>query len=178
MDCTFGAVGGGYELAFERRLEHPPEKVWRVLTEKDLLQQWFPCHIVGEWVVGETLRFEFQHGEGDGLPEGDLRGEVLTVDPPKLLEFTWGQHQYRFELSPDGDGCHLRFTETLADPSQGARNAAGWEMCFENLDAIMQGVEIALFAFEVWQGKFDKYVKKFEPEMGPQQGPPENYPGS
>ncbi len=45
-------------------------------------------------------------------------------------------------------------------------------MCFENFDAILQGVEVALFVFEVWQGKFEKYVKKFEPELGAQQGPP------
>ncbi len=176
MDCTFTAVGDGYELAFERRLNHPPEKVWRVLTERDLLRQWFPCDVLGEWKVGEGLQFVFQHGEGDGLPEEDLRGEVLAVDPPKLLEFSWGKYRYRCELSPEGDGCLLRFTESLADPSEGARTAAGWEMCFENFEAILQGVEVALFVYEAWQAKFEKYVRKFEPEMGPQQGPPENHP--
>ena len=132
--------------------------------------------VLGEWKVGEGLQFEFQHGEGDGLPEEDLRGEVLAVDPPKLLEFSWGKYRYRCELSPEGDGCLLRFTESSADPSQGACHAAGWEMCFENFEAILQGVEVALFVYEAWQAKFEKYVRKFEPEMGPQQGPPENHP--
>ena len=51
-------------------------------------------------------------------------------------------------------------------------------MCFENFEAILQGVEVALFVYEAWQAKFEKYVRKFEPEMGPQQGPPENHPNS
>ena len=28
-------------LVFERQLPHPPEKVWRALTENSLLEQWF-----------------------------------------------------------------------------------------------------------------------------------------
>ena len=33
MDATVTKRGQLYVLALERRLEHPPEKVWRVLTE-------------------------------------------------------------------------------------------------------------------------------------------------
>ncbi len=176
MDCKFTRGGEKFELSFERRLEHPPEKVWRVLTERELLRQWFPCDVEGEWKVGKDLRYTFLHGEGAGLSEEELRGEVLTVDPLRLLEFSWGKYLYRCELSAEGDGCRLRFVESLTDSSEGARSAAGWEMCFENLELILQGVEAAMFVYEVWQGKFERYVKKFEPEMGPQQGPPENHP--
>ena len=177
MDCEFTRVDDRFELTLERKLAHPVEKVWRVLTEPELLCQWFPCDVVGEWKVGADLQFIFRHGEGEGLSEEELRGKVLAVEPPHLLEFSWGQHHFRCQLTADGDGCHLRFTESLTDPSQGARNAAGWEMCFENTEAVLQGVEVALFVYEVWKTKFEKYVKKFEPEMGPQQGPPENHPG-
>ncbi|UMG93452.1 SRPBCC domain-containing protein [Nocardioides sp. TF02-7] len=34
-------------LRFERRLAHPPEKVWRALTESEHLRHWFPADIVG-----------------------------------------------------------------------------------------------------------------------------------
>lgn len=177
MDCRFTRVGERFEFAFERRFAHPPQKVWRVLTERELLQQWFPCDVAGEWKPGEELRFTFLHGEHEGLPEEDLRGEVLNVDPPRLLEFRWGKYLYRCELSADGEGCRLQFTESLTDSSEGARSAAGWEMCFENFELILQGVEVAAFSVEVWQSKFESYVKRFEPEMGPQQGPPKSWSG-
>ena len=53
------------------------------------LRQWFPCDVEGEWSVGSELQFTFLHGEGEGLSDEELRGEVLTVDPPHLLEFRW-----------------------------------------------------------------------------------------
>ena len=68
MDATLTKNGPRYTLGLERHLAHPPEKVWRVLTERDLLKQWFPCDVEGEWKVGTALRFNFLHGEGDGPP--------------------------------------------------------------------------------------------------------------
>ncbi len=178
MQATFKKVGGRYMLELERRLAHSPEKVWRVLTERELLRQWFPSDIEGEWKAGAGLKFIFLHGEGEGLSEEELRGEVLTVDPPRLLEFRWGDHLLRCELIAEGDGCRLLFSETLGDASTGARDAAGWEMCFDNLDLLLQGVSPASFALDVWRGKFEQYVKKFEPVAGPQQGMPENHPAA
>ena len=178
MDAKLEKNGPMYTLGLERRLAHPPEKVWRVLTERELLKQWFPCDVEGEWKPGAKLVFTFLHGEGEGLPEEDLRGEVLTVDPPRLLEYRWGKHVLRCELIAEKDGCRLLFSESFADPSWGARNAAGWEMCLENLDLLLQGAALARFAVDVWQKKFARYVKKFEPEMGPQQGMPETHPAA
>ena len=60
----------------------------------------------------------------------------------------------------------------------GARNAAGWDMCFDNLELLLRGVMVAKFAVDVWRGKFEGYVKKFQPQVGPQQGLPENHPAA
>ena len=100
MGATLERDGRAYTLKVERPLPHPPEKVWRVLTERELLRQWFPCDVEGDWQVGAKLRFHFLHGEGEGLPEEDLHGEVLRVDPPRLIEFRWGAHVLRYELEP------------------------------------------------------------------------------
>lgn len=174
MECSLNPVNDGFELVIERRFAHPPAKVWRVLTERALLKQWFPCDIEGEWTPGSKLRFIFLNDEDKGLSEEELRGEVLFVDPPNRLEFSWGKYRYVCELTADGAGCLLRFTEKLNDPSEGARSATGWEFCFENFDAILQGAEIAIFAYDLFMPKFKKYVKKFEPVFGPQQGIAEN----
>ncbi len=176
MDASLTESGGRYTLALERRLSHPPAEAWRVLTEKELLHQWFPAHVAGEWKVGAELRFEFQHGEGDGLSEEELRGEVLTVEPERLLEFRWGTHVLRCELIPDGDGCRLLFSENFEDASMGARNAAGWEWCLQNLETLLEGGALAKFVMDVWRGRFEHYVATFRPQFGDQQGPPETHP--
>ena len=175
MEATLEQDGPRYTLLVERRLAHAPEKVWRVLTERELLKQWFPCDVEGEWRVGAELRFIFLHGEGEGLSDEELRGEVLSVEQPRLIEFRWGTHLLKLELTPDADGCRLRLSENFEDPSLGARNAAGWEMCLENLDLLIEGASLVKFAVEVWRAKFERYVTKFEPAVGPQQGPPEGH---
>ena len=175
-EASLNKDGKRYTLLLQRRLPHSVEKVWRVLTERELLRQWFPCDVEGDWVVGAPLRFTFLHGEGDGLSEEELSGEVLAVDPPRYLEFTWGEHLYRCRLTNEADGCTLAFSDSFDDPSMGARNAAGWELCLQNLDLLLEGAAVAKFAVDAWQEKFERYVKKFEKQAGPQQGMPEDYP--
>jgi len=172
MDATLTKAGSSLRLGLERHLAHAPEKVWRVLTERELIKLWFPCDIQGDWKVGAALRFEFLHGEGEGLTEDQLRGEVLAVEPPRLLEFRWGNGVIRYELIPDGDGCRLLLSETLDDASWGARDAAGWEMCLDNLELLIEGGTLARFTWDAWRAKFEHYKKKFEPEHGPQDEPP------
>jgi len=171
MDATLEKDGHRYVLMVERRLAHPPERVWQVVTDRELVRQWFPCEIEGEWRVGAPLRFHFLQGEGEGLPDEDLRGEVVAIDEPWLLEYRWGSHFLKYEIESDGDGCRFRLFESFEDPSWGARNAAGWEMCLENLDLILEGAAAAKFAAEVWKTKFRRYVAKFEPAFGAQDDP-------
>ena len=178
MDARFSKTGSSFTLSLERTLAHPPEKVWRALTERELLKQWFPCDVEGEWKVGAPLVFTFLRGEGEGLSEDDMRGEVLAVDPPRLLEFRWGQDRIRCELVPEGDGCRLLLSNSFGDASWGARNAVGWEFCIDNLSALLEGAALAQFGIDVWKVNFAKYVAKFEPEFGAQQDMPEDHPAA
>ena len=172
MDATLEKTAStpAYTLSLTRRFGHPPEKVWRAVTERDLLKQWFPCDVVGKWAVGEELEFVFPPEQSEGIEDVDLQGEVLAVDEPRKLEFRWGRHELLFELEPDGDGCRFRLSERFNDKAWGARNAAGWEMCIENLDLILEGAGIAKFAADVWRGKFDHYAEKFLDLVGPRGG--------
>jgi hypothetical protein len=40
----------------------------------------------------------------------------------------------------------------------------------------LEGAAAARFVADVWKSRFARYVKKFEPDAGPQQGMPENHP--
>ena len=49
---TLDRDGERFVLTFRRRLAHPPERVWRALTEPEHLEHWFPTTIDGERAAG------------------------------------------------------------------------------------------------------------------------------
>jgi len=105
---TLEQVDDQWLVRFTRAVPHPPEKVWRALTEPEHLAGWFPTEIIGERAAGAALRFEFRDGEGPGFD-----GTMITYDPPRLLEFFWGEDLLRFELEPTDEGTLLTLTDTL-----------------------------------------------------------------
>jgi uncharacterized protein YndB with AHSA1/START domain len=146
-------------LRFVRRLPHPPEKVWRALTEPEHLRNWFPTDIHGDRRTGATLRFTFREGEG---PE--LEGHMLAYEPHDLLELQWGDDEIlRFELTPvdDGAATELRFANTFGDVGKAARDGAGWHHCLDNLDADLIG---APKLEDRWREVQDWYVQNLPPE--------------
>jgi uncharacterized protein YndB with AHSA1/START domain len=134
VNGTLHTVDGRPTLRFERRLEHPVEKVWQALTEPQQLSKWFPQDIEGDFTAGGRLRFLFREGE---WPAFD--GEVVEVDPPRVLAYLWGEDVLRFELAPDGDGCLLVFTDTIVDLGKAARDGAGWDVCLGALTSALDG---------------------------------------
>jgi uncharacterized protein YndB with AHSA1/START domain len=74
-----------WEVRFTRRLPHPPEKVWRAITEPAHLEAWFPTTIDGERKAGAPLTFDFGKKEVDAM-----HGEMRAFDPPHVMELSWG----------------------------------------------------------------------------------------
>lgn len=153
-------------VRLERRLADPPEAVWRALTEREQLRTWFPTDVVvdgGEWSVGATISFPFPPEEATDI---QFSGEVLEVDEPNALGFTWGDDSnLRFQLSPDGDGTRLVLIDELP-PEGAARKAAGWDRCLDRLAGLEPDAD-------GWQPLFEHYTAAFEPALGPQLGPPD-----
>ena len=155
-------------VRLQRRLPDPPHVVWAAITERERLRAWFPCDVLvagGAWVPGATISFPFPADVIDMT----LTGEVLEVDEPRLLAFTWGEETLTFELSPDGDGTLLALTDELP-ANAAARNAAGWDSCLDRL----AGLEPAS---DSWRRRFDSYAADFEPLIGHQDGPPADFKG-
>ena len=167
-DATLLTQGAQPAVRLERHLPDPPAVVWQALTDREQLRSWFPCDVIvegGRWQVGAALTFPFP----PDVIDMTLTGQVLEVDEPYLLVYTWGEETLRFELAPDGDGTRLVLTDELP-ASAAARNAAGWDSCLDRL----QGGEPA---GDAWRARFDIYSASFEPTLGPQEGPPASYQG-
>jgi uncharacterized protein YndB with AHSA1/START domain len=161
-------VGDAWKVRYTRTLAHPPEKVWRSLTEPEHLRAWFPTDIEGDWSPGSKLRFVFREDEGP-----DFDGEVLAVEPPRLLELRWGDEVLRFELQPTSEGTALTFVVTFDDVGKAARDGAGWHQCLDLLGHELDGRTPQPDAKESWKPLFELYKERFGPEasaIGPPEG--------
>lgn len=107
-------------------LPHPPARVWRALTDPELLTAWLMPNEGFAPVVG--TRFVFR---ADPEPQAGFSGlvecEVLEVDPGRLLRISWASRDagldtiVTWRLEPEGTGTRLLLTRTgfdLDDPGQ------------------------------------------------------------
>ncbi|RAZ89729.1 ATPase [Mesorhizobium hawassense] len=67
-------------LSFECDLADPPEKVWRALTEPELLAAWL---MPNDIKAKAGSRFAFAG------PDAPIECEVLETEPGKLLRYSW-----------------------------------------------------------------------------------------
>jgi predicted 3-demethylubiquinone-9 3-methyltransferase (glyoxalase superfamily)/uncharacterized protein YndB with AHSA1/START domain len=118
-------------LRFERVLRHPPERVWSALTDVDDLCHWHPSPFEFERHAGGAVAYEPPAGAAFGP------GVVRTYEPPRVLAHTWGEDELCWELEPCREGTRLVLTHTFEDRLKAARDAAGWELCFRGLVALL-----------------------------------------
>ena len=183
---------GRWQLEFIRRLPHPPEKVWRALTEPEHLAAWFPARIEGERAAGAPLRFVFPESVGTPDPEDpDVKGEMLVYDPPSHLEYRWGEETLRFDVTPEqddlahrgrsgvegaGDGSILTFVNRFDEQGKAARDGAGWHVCLDRLFYHLAGEEPPWDPDKQWRPVHAAYVERLGPEAATI-GPPDWYTG-
>lgn len=94
-------------LKFEAYYPHPPAKVWRALTEPQLIEKWLmPNDFRAE--VGH--RFQFTAPPQPGW-DGKVYCEILECEPPRRLVYSWKNNLIdtfvRFTLREENDGTWL-----------------------------------------------------------------------
>lgn len=126
----------------EREFPHPPEKLWRALTQPHLIAEWL---MKNDFVPVVGHRFSLRGDWG-----GVLDCEVLAVEPGRTLSYTWNfahedaaynlQSVVIFTLTATRTGTHLRVEQSGFRPEQkqahgGAR--AGWQQFFTKLEDVL-----------------------------------------
>ena len=163
------STAAGPCLRFTRHLAHQPEKVWRAITEPEHLREWFPDTIVIErWAVGAPLRFEHA-----SVPEANFDGEILAVEPLRMLEFRWGTDIIRLEVESEGNGTKLTLLDTIEELGKPARDGAGWHTCLDQLEHHLDGTKPAWSVSDRWREIHPSYVEEFGPQaatIGPPAG--------
>ena len=133
-------------VVIERDIAHPPEKIWRALTEP---------HLIAEWLMKNDFRPDVGHhfnltGEWGGV----LDCEVLDIEPHRTLSYSWNfTHEdaafdlrsvVTFTLTPTAAGTHLRVEQSGFRPEQkqafgGAK--LGWQQFLEKLETLVAGLD-------------------------------------
>jgi uncharacterized protein YndB with AHSA1/START domain len=72
-------------ITVEYDLPFPPAKVWRVLTEPKLLEGWLMPNDIAPVVAHKFTMRTQPMGSWDGV----VHCEVLTVEPPRRLVYSW-----------------------------------------------------------------------------------------
>jgi uncharacterized protein YndB with AHSA1/START domain len=119
------------------KFEHPPEAVWRALTDRVALGEWmFPNDFEAQ--VGRRFTFRVppkRHLE-DGLV---VHGEVLVCVPPSELVLTWVVNEVlntrvSYRLLPDGTGTRVLFEHSGFEQEAALGGAEfGWTMMHDKL---------------------------------------------
>ena len=62
---------------------------------------------------------------------------MIAHEPERLLAYTWGEDELRWELRPHAEGTVLVLTQTFDDHFKAARDAAGWHLCLDALARVL-----------------------------------------
>ncbi len=131
-------------VVIERDIAHPPEKLWRALTQPHLIEAWLMKNDFAP-TVGHKFNLRGDWG-------GVLDCEVLTVDPGRTLAYTWDfKHEdaaynlksvVTFTLTPTSTGTHLRMEQAGFRPDQKQASGGavhGWTQFLGNLEKVLAG---------------------------------------
>jgi uncharacterized protein YndB with AHSA1/START domain len=91
----------------EREIPFPPEKIWRALTQP---------HLIDEWLMKNDFKPVVDHRFKLSADWGSVDCQVLTVEPNKMLSYTWGAFGLgsvvTWTLTASGKGTHLRMEQS------------------------------------------------------------------
>jgi uncharacterized protein YndB with AHSA1/START domain len=133
-------------VVVEREIPHPPEKIWRALTQPHLIEEWL---MKNDFKPVAGHRFNLRK---DPQPDVSIvvDCQVTAVEPNKTLSYTWNSaHEDRaytlksvvtWTLTPTRTGTHLRMEQSgfRPDQEQAYRGAkAAWRQFFAALEEVL-----------------------------------------
>ena len=126
-------------VVVERDVPHPPEKVWRAMTQQHLIAEWLLPNDF-EPVIGHKFKLRW---EAPGGMSGVIDGQVRIIEPERTLAYSWDSMGVdtvvTLTLTPTSGGTHVRMEQVGFRPDQqqnlqGAKY--GWTGFLAKLDDV------------------------------------------
>ncbi|MEV5891515.1 SRPBCC family protein [Nonomuraea fuscirosea] len=136
-------------IRLDQFIAHPPAKVWRALTEPELVARWLmPNDFKAE--VGHRFTFTTTPKKQVGF-DGIVYCEVLRIEPEKLLKISWSDGgsadwTVTWRLEPEGKGTRLFLDHEGFDPGDELQQLSrrimggGWPRHFGAIETIAAGL--------------------------------------
>jgi uncharacterized protein YndB with AHSA1/START domain len=130
-------------VVIEKELPHPPEKIWRALTQGPLIKEWLMENDF-QPVVGHSFTLR-----STPMPNwnGVIDCEVLVVEPYKKLSYSWGAlgvgSVVVFTLDAIKGGTLVRMEQSGFRPDQEANYQGaiyGWRKFIGGLERVVGGL--------------------------------------
>jgi len=146
-------------IVSEVEIAAPPERIFQALIDPAQAKQWgsSPSFTMKIWEMdarpGGKWRFLCKDNSGKpnayGVNEFDHTGEILEIDPPRLLVYTWLANFHddpkrktvvRWELTPTPIGTRLKVTHSGLAKEHRARKdyAGGWPGLLQAIKAFAE----------------------------------------
>ncbi|MEV1287363.1 SRPBCC domain-containing protein [Micromonospora sp. NPDC049679] len=122
------------EIRMDVEFEHPPERVWRTITDRELLPKWFAESDL-EPRAGSVFRLEPINAPGLDLV---IEGELISLDEPHRMSMRWHTSELQtlvvWELAQTPAGCRLTMRESCVreqwDPAHRERLQESYRQLF------------------------------------------------
>lgn len=153
--------GDTWTLVLVRELRHSPEKVWQALTEPAQLREWAPFDADRSLDTIGPVKLTTVATPTPQVSET----RIERAEAPRLLEYSWGGNDVRWELQPLAEGTRLTLWHSIGRRFV-SMGAAGWHICFDVLDRFLDGdpmgriVGPGAMKFE-WQRLNAEYARQF-----------------
>jgi uncharacterized protein YndB with AHSA1/START domain len=152
--------GDRWTLVLVRELRHPATKVWEALTDPAQLREWAPFDADRNLGTSGPVKLSTVRAPGQVSETSVKRAEA-----PRLLEYSWGGNEIRWELEPLANGTRLTLWHNI-DRKFISMGAAGWHICFDVLDRFLAGHPIGrIVAGDAmkfgWQRLNAEYARQF-----------------
>jgi uncharacterized protein YndB with AHSA1/START domain len=121
------------DLRFEEHYPYPPERVWEAITDSAAIAEWL---MPNDFQPRLGHQFQFSTKPAPGF-DGIVHCEVITLDPPRRLAYTW-----------KGGGIDTVLTITL-EPEPGGTRFVLEHTGFEGA----RGMMVSMLMSSGWGGK-------------------------
>lgn len=133
-------------ISFEFDLVHPPEKVWRALTDPALLAEWL-LPVVG-FKLEPGVAFTFNASPQPGW-DGVVNCRLREIESHRRISWAWVVGDIdtvvTFSLTPTNGGAHTRLSIVQSGFKPDQRQALGgarygWKMMGEKLINLLEQI--------------------------------------
>lgn len=126
-------------VVVERDIAHPPEKIWRALTQPHLLE---------EWLMKNQFKPVVDHRFNLSADWGTVDCQVQSVEVNRTLSYTWDTKDLRsvvvWTLTPTSRGTLLRMEQSgfRQDQQPYYRGATvGWPRFLDGLERVLERMD-------------------------------------